>query len=124
MNEAYRAGVVSAMEKVAFSVTEEGHKFDTEMAKARELAAAREWEIGQKYKGVGRRGKMGNIGRALRGFQPGAVSREPRHEAYVARRHAKGENAWNPLGGVMTPSKYEKGGSKWQYGGFKTPKKD
>ena len=135
MSQAYDAGVAEGMEKVAFSVTREGHKFDTEMAKAREHAGAKEMELGQKYKGLAYRDpksgktKRGKMGRALRGFQAhpdilGGI-RNPRHQAYLAKKHGKGKQGWNPLGGMLTPSKYEKGGTKGiksEFGKFETGK--
>jgi hypothetical protein len=110
--------------KVAFSVTPEGHKYDAARAAILEDAALKHLALSQEAGGVGYRdaeGKtqMGSILKALRGFGSG-VPREPgaehRHLAYVRAKHEAGSNAWNPMGGTLTPHPAEQGGSAWQYG--------
>jgi hypothetical protein len=113
---------LEGMLKTAFSVTEEGHKFDAERAKIRREKAEKMWALSQKHEGAGSSKKFGKFTKALRGFSPD-VEDEPRHHAYVEKKHREGKNAWNPFGGLATPTKGEKGGSTMQYGEFKSKSK-
>jgi len=109
--------------KTAFSVTEEGHKFDADLARARAEHGAKAWALAQRHGGVGSAVDRGSFWKALRGFTPFGAP-DPRHEEYVAQQHEKGENAWNPFGGLLTPSSKEVGGTTWQYGKFKQPEEE
>jgi len=107
--------------KEAFAVTEEGHKYDAASAKVKSEAAEKQTALAQKHKGAGHRKKgggtqWGSFGKALRGFNEGDSQGTARHQAYVQKKHEGGKNAYNPLGGTMTPTKGESGGSKWMYG--------
>jgi len=115
---AFEAGMLMAMEKHAISVTELGHKYDTELAKMRERHGAEQIALGQKYKGIGSKKQKGSVMRSLRGFGK-LPEHDPRHEAYKAKMHAKGVNPLNPFGGMLTPSKYEHGGSALFFGQHK-----
>jgi len=99
--------------KVGFAVTEKGHKFDTERAKMRREHALDQARLGQRYFAVGHYDKEGNnpasVGNALR-FRSGAADHpimEARHQEYVAKKHGKGENAYNLWGGTTIPVKEE-----------------
>jgi len=49
---------------------------------------------------------------------PDRVDADARHYIYAAKQHEKGNNAWNPFGGMLTPSPYERGASKGLLGEF------
>jgi hypothetical protein len=107
------------MAKEAFSVTEKGHKFDVSEAKMKERQGAEEFAHAEKHKGFGKDSKF--LDRMRFGLSNTALENEPRHQAYVARKHSEGKNAYNPFGGALTPSKYEKGADpkhRGQYGSF------
>ena len=122
MSQAFDAGAMVAMEKIAIAVTREGHKFDEEIAAIRERALSEEAALAQRYGGMTSKGQKGSILKALRGFHGDFMTGDPRNYAYRRRMHAEGRNPWNPIGGVLTPSKYEKGGDKNMYGRFEVPK--
>jgi hypothetical protein len=122
MSQAFDAGAIAGMEKVALAVTREGHKFDEELAAIRERALSEEAALAQRYGAMGSKGQKGSFLKALRGFTGDFTTGDPRNYAYRRRMHAEGRNPWNPLGGAMTPSKYEEGGTKGFYGKFKVPK--
>jgi hypothetical protein len=105
------------VEKKAFAVTEKGHAFDAERAKLRGEAGAKEMELSQRHHAMGSATRKGNVLNALR-F--GTMSHEPRHEEYVEKKHRAGKNAYNPFGGLLTPSKHEKGGTRFLYGEHET----
>ena len=97
-------------EKKAFSVTEKGHKLDAEMSRMHERHGAETMHLLQQH-GIHRGGEL-----AFR--KPGSTISAPhmeqimaakdiRHSNYTAKKHEKGENAYNPFGGMLTPSKYE-----------------
>lgn len=112
-----------ATEKKAFSVTERGHKFDAEMARTKERQAAEQLGLHQAHGGLGskdqnaksvldvlrfgpdRPGLIGTI------MNPSGPMGAARHQAHIARQHEAGGNSYNPLGGLLTPSKYETNGS-------------
>lgn len=103
--------------KLAFAVTEKGHKFDAERYRMLSRHQAEKAQQGQEYGALGYRtpeGKReyGNVLNALR-FSPGLERPEEkaRHYEYAAKKHEQGSNAWNPFGGTMTPSQHEEGGT-------------
>jgi len=109
------------LRKHAFSVTSDGHKFDADMARLRERQAAEELELLHEH-GVFERG-------SAVAKKPGYALSKPtdpgfhdlRHAAYTAEKHEKGENAYNPFGGMFTPSRYEDdSATDWVYGKPKT----
>lgn len=106
--------------KVAFSVTEKGHKFDADVARMREQQAADTVGLLQKHHVMDPESVMV--------LKPHYMATAPfnlqsmhelRHANYVAGKHEKGQNAYNPLGGMMTPSPREEGGTVWRYGKIK-----
>jgi hypothetical protein len=108
------------LQKIAFSITEKGHKFDAEKHSIKERQAAETGEHLMKYKALGHRdpktGKnpatLGGVLRYNMGLGSVDDSRaKARHHQYVAKEHSTGHNAWNPFGGMLTPSKYEEGGT-------------
>lgn len=115
-----------AQEKVAFSVTPEGHAFDAEVAAIKRDAAERLMALSQKHKGFGHRKpdgstQMGSLGKNLRGFTPPAdgilgLPADHRHWAAVEKAHRAGKNVYNPFAGMLTPTDSEVGGSALQYG--------
>lgn len=111
----------ASLEKKAFSVTPEGHAFDADRAAIRAEHAAKQMELSQRHHAMGSNKRVGNFVRAMR-FSPD-MTEDPRHQEYVEKKHRAGKNAWNPLGGSLTPSKYEKGGSTLQYGEMNTKHK-
>jgi hypothetical protein len=127
--DALKAVVAAEAEKVAFSVTPEGHKHDAERA---EMHAGHEADIhrhNQKhgveaYRNDKGEKVRGSLGKALRGYGAGHHERRTmRHEEYVAKKHKAGKNAYNPFGGMLTPSKHEgKGATKLSLGEIKSKK--
>jgi hypothetical protein len=113
--DAHKLGSV----KKAFAVTDEGHKFDSEYYGMKARHAAEEMGLLQAYGAMGSASRMGSLGRSLR-F--GAPTEDPRHLEYAAAKHREGKNAWNPLGGAITPSSHESNGSTLQYGEHAPPK--
>lgn len=107
-------------EKTAFSVTDEGHRFDAEEARLKARHAAKQIALSQRHGAMGSAEGMGSFLKAFRGFTPDTMD-GPRHQEYVAREHEAGSNAWNPFGGMLTPSSRETGGTRWMYGKFKQP---
>lgn len=119
-------------EKKAFSITDKGHKFDAEQARMRERHAAEALALHQAHGGVGSKDQNANILDVLR-FGPSiptplSVLTNPsgpigaaRHQAHIARQHEAGGNSYNPLGGLLTPSKYEQGGDSLFLGSHKPP---
>lgn len=107
----------SEMKKEAFSVTPEGHAFDADHAAIVAEAGAKLHELAQRHGGMGSATRKGQFLRAIR-FAPLLI--DARHEEYIEKKHLKGENAYNPLGGALTPSKYERGGTAGHYGEHET----
>jgi len=112
-----------ALTKLGFSVTDKGHAFDADMADIdtqRYLAQARRL---QEEDAIGHANPDGsrnwaNLLATLRfgtedGDHPTASAR---HSQYVADQHRKGENAYNPFGGALTPHPDEVGGSTSLFG--------
>jgi len=103
----------AVLQKIAFSVTEEGHKYDADMAqlqKEHALNVARRMQESNTMGAYNEGGKNdASFLKALRyalssstGLDSHPVS-EARHQAYVQRQHEQGSNAWNPFGGMLTP---------------------
>lgn len=116
------AGKMAAanFKKMALSITDEGHKYDAAAARMAERQAAEKWELAQKNNAAGSAHGSSPLLRSAiyglttaGGLKPGV---DPRHMAYVAKKHEEGRNAWNPFGGLFTPSQYEEGGTSNQYG--------
>lgn len=101
--------------KVAFALTEKGHKFDTERAEVKKNNYLDEARLHQSYQALGHRDPDTgeNPAKLLNVLRFGPTSEHPlaeaRHQAYVGARHAQGANAWNPLGGLLTPLPEEQG---------------
>lgn len=107
-----------ALVKTAFSVTREGHEYDTRRAQIEEKAAAQHLKLMAKHKALPDRGDSAFAGtkRRFRGFMAPESAFYLRHHAYTARKHAQGKNAYNPFGGFTIPSKYERGGTRNRFG--------
>ena len=110
--------------KEAFSFTESGHKYDAAKAEILRQAADSHAQLDESF---GARGSMndagenvhGSLGKALRTISGPSESEiyEPRHARYVAKQHEKGQNAYNPFGGHLTPTDREgPGATRWRYG--------
>jgi len=112
---AYAAGAAAAgggaayasREKKAFSLTDAGHKFDASTARARQASNEGHADAEREY----------SKDQPLLSAMGGGIVRAPmhmvgaRHDNYVAKRHEKGENAYNPFGGLLTKTDQEKKGS-------------
>jgi DNA-binding protein H-NS len=98
--------------KTAFSITEKGHEYD---AKKHRLLARQNAEMGalrQDYQSMAGIGAPATLGSVFRfGFAEDRPDAAARHHEYVAKKHEEGKNAWNPLGGMLTPSSHEEGGT-------------
>lgn len=118
--------------KEAFAVTDRGHEHD---AKAYELLARQAAEraaLLQADNALEANGAPASLGGVLR-FNLGSPLTDAhgrpdaaaRHYEYAAKEHARGSNAWNPLGGMLTPSSHEEGGTGGILGhyGKSAPKK-
>lgn len=128
--EAAQAGINAGRSKVAFSVTEEGHKFDAEKARILSRAAAELHELAHRYGAVGHRDEKGRyqlaslLGTLRFNVMPDTQDLanlvrpipNARYFEYVAREHEQGGNAYNPLGGRLTPAAHERGGNWFAYG--------
>ena len=113
-----------AMAKEALSHTEEGHKIDAAVLRIRERHAVEMAKELQDLDIMGYRkddGSGTHVGSTRKAFgTPLAPLADLRHLAYAAAKHEAGENAWNPLGGTLTPHKSEgPGASHLQFGRFK-----
>lgn len=112
-----KAGFVNELEKIAFSVTRKGHEFD---ARRHALLARQSAELDTLAQGYGAQGssETGRPGlvNALRFGADNMQAGMHRHHQYVAKQHSYGRNAWNPYGGMLTPSVFEEGGTATQLG--------
>jgi hypothetical protein len=119
-------------EKKSFSLTETGHKYDAAKYKARSESGATRAGAQKQYAkeepGLAAvhtglhglqvasavAGKGGNIHAASKGSHgKGLFARmADRHNDYAAKKHEKGRNAYNPLGGLLTKSRNEEKGGK------------
>lgn len=106
--------------KTAWSVTDRGHKFDADLARdqkeyflqrARALQAENAIAYNDPKKGIVR----GNFLDAIR-FGEAHPTIGARHQAYVEKKHRAGKNAYNPMGGVLTPVEQEAGGTPGFFG--------
>lgn len=107
--------------KQAFAATPEGHKFDAETYKAQAEAAHKAGLAHKKYREEAG-GRTGVATAADILLAPGLGGKASylsrlnnelmeRHMDYAAKKHEEGHNAYNPLGGYLTPSRFEKKGS-------------
>lgn len=128
--------------KTAFAVTEKGHQFDAAMNELKARHGAEMQALQDHFSG----GRFGGTDEAREhivtqgGAQPsgagerllnlirfggilgtGPADTGVRHHEYTAKKHQKGENAYNPLGGLMTPSKHETGGTREYLGAYNLP---
>lgn len=113
-------------EKTAFSVTEKGHKYDVEKAEDRRRYYEQRTASLQKRKALAGAKNEVKIGPLLRyGFlehdEHPLIS--ARHQHHVATKHRAGKNAYNPLGGILTPTPSEKGGTPGFFGLLGTVKR-
>jgi hypothetical protein len=112
----------SALMKVGFSVTEEGHKWDADRAAARQQYFIGRAKALQEKDAIGYRDPEGgrHRGSLLSALRFGEW-RDPvaalRRQAYIEKAHREGRNAWNPLGGRLTPHASEfEAATPWTYG--------
>ena len=104
----------AVLTKVGFSVTDEGHEYDAQMAellKQQYLDKARlmqERNILGVYNDEGNNDVSGfwnalryNLSTAGGGI--GHPVMAARHQAYTQKQHEAGDNAYNPWGGALTP---------------------
>jgi hypothetical protein len=109
-------GLGGGVAKTGFAITEKGHKFDAEKYRLMARHDAELAEHSQGYGGLPHRGaaksslldklRFGTIDE--NGQRPDINAR---HHEYAAKKHEAGGNAWNPLGGLLTPSSHEEGGT-------------
>jgi hypothetical protein len=85
------------LEKCALAITDAGHALDASNARAKQTAYTQMLKNRQQYKADGGMAWAPE-------YQPRNAAR---HQAYKARQHEQGSNAWNPLGGYLTPTKDE-----------------
>lgn len=111
--------------KEGFAVTERGHEYDAAMNELKARHASEQQALHDHFTG----GRFGLTTEATKHIQEqggatpkgsieqllnlvrfgGGADMPARHHAYTAEKHRKGENAWNPLGGTLTPTKHEVG---------------
>jgi hypothetical protein len=117
----------SSAAKLAFAVTDKGHAYDAALAKIRQDALEQEAALAAAHKGLGVYDDEGKnpveipslLRFGLGGDNYGLEGRPDlaaRHQAYTAKAHAEGRNAWNPFGGWATPLESE--GSRGKPGLF------
>ncbi len=121
----YKAASIRAfteeLEKISFAVTEKGHKFDAEKHHllARQKAEQAEHLQQPEYNALGTTAGWGNVGGVLRfGYGHDRPDMKARHHEYVAKKHDEGKNAWNPLGGTLTPGPHEQGATPGFFGSY------
>jgi hypothetical protein len=120
--EVMKTAFTDELEKISFAVTEKGHKFDAERHALLAQHSADLDELAQRYGGQAAEGKQNHtFMNAMRFGDDAEQAGMHRHHEYVSKAHAAGHNAWNPLGGVLTPSSHETGGSALMLGKI-TPK--
>lgn len=123
------------LSKVGFAVTQRGHDFDAAMHEMKARHMAEQMALHDHFSG-GRFGLSDEAKEQIGGPEKGTIERlvdivrfggheqglggDPRHHEYVAAKHREGKNAWNPLGGIATPSKHEVGGHPIAYGAYKS----
>lgn len=115
------------LQKLGFSVTQEGHGVDARVLRMREQAALQRTkqlqdEGIQGYKNLTGDTVPGSYRKALTTPVGAILSEDPRHLAYAAARHEAGGNAWNPFGGILTPHPMEEGGTALGLGKIKGTK--
>ncbi len=113
---------LAGIAKEAFAVTDKGHQFDAERARMLEGHHLDRARLLQAYQAEGHvdpaTGKNpATLLNVLRfhdlspfGDDNHAVG-AARHQNYVAGKHEQGQNAWNPLGGMLTAHPAEEGGT-------------
>jgi hypothetical protein len=90
---------LTSLDKQAFAVTPEGHRYDADMARLMADMLAKKHEIQGEY-GAEAPTRALLMADPLNRLMEEA---QKRHSAYTARQHDVGENAYNPLGGILTP---------------------
>jgi hypothetical protein len=85
--------------KEAFAVTDEGHEYDAEVHRRAADALARIQAANEKYRNKAKlRGLL-----SLDPLSEVNIELAKRHNAYASKKHERGENAYNPFGGMATP---------------------
>ena len=104
----------AVLTKVGFSVSDEGHEYDAQMAKLLKQQYLDKARLMQERNILGVYNDEGNNDvssflKALRynmstaGGSGGHPVMDARHQAYVQKQHEAGDNAYNPFGGAFTP---------------------
>ncbi len=110
------------LEKLGFSITQDGHGVDARVLRMREQTGLQRMKQLQDegiagYNNPETGGSVtGSLRKALTTPFGGIMDDDPRHMAYAAGQHEMGSNAWNPFGGALTPHPMEQGGTALQYG--------
>lgn len=124
---------LASLEKTSFSISDTGHKLDAEHYNAESEAAHRRGKAHDDYAGKDNRGGTALLATALdlAGLPLAAAQHVPvlrtmvprlggkasyiqrledviseRHNDYAAKKHEKGQNAYNPFGGLLTQSRH------------------
>lgn len=113
---------IAELSKAAWSITDEGHKLDAAHYNADSEAAHKKVKAHGEYTesrpGLSQAGTIGDIMQLLSGAGIGVGGKgshahnamnqfDSRHMDYAAKKHEGGENAYNPFGGMFTPSRHE-----------------
>lgn len=121
---------VDGLEKKSFAVTDAGHKYDADTYKAMADAYGKRRESRDVYSerepGLSTAQSVGDVAGVLLGVPIAALGGTgiggrfndavmERHNEYAAKEHAKGNNAWNPFGGVLTPTDRERAHDRSKY---------
>lgn len=123
-------GNLNRLAKLGFAITQKGHDFDSKLYEMKARHAAERMALGEEFGAQrfggptppeGSGGALERLVNIARFGSSEAMEGDPRHLEYAAKQHAQGSNAWNPLGGSMTPSSHEQGGTEMMYGRYKKP---
>ena len=113
--------------KTAWSITDEGHKLDAAHYNADSESAHKKVKAHKDYArdhpSLAGLGSAADIVALLNGAPVGFGGKgshvhnllnmlESRHKDYAAKKHEKGENAYNPFGGWLTESRHEEAEKK------------
>lgn len=120
MNKTAQQIADTVLRKLAFAVTEEGHEFDADVAAKKRKMMEDIMKMEQEamrggYWDDDNKLESANFLRALRfgGTAGNGLFDNPRHQAYIEKKHREGGNAWNPFGGMLTPTDREGPGANW-----------
>jgi hypothetical protein len=113
-----------SLEKDAFAVTDAGHKFDAKAYGAQRDMYGKRREARDEYAQERPKHRALSTGLEVRGLLSSVIPTptlkgtghlsgfadmlSEREFNYAAKKHEQGHNAWNPLGGFLTPTEREK----------------